>query len=156
MSENKHFVIDFDSTFTQVEALDVLGEISLASDPDKKKNLAEVEALTDKGMKGEISFRESLVERLRLLKANKNDLPALVENLSERVSSSFVRNREFFNDHHENIYIVSNGFKEFIVPIVEPYGVKPKNVFANTFEYDEEGNIAHFNYYSQRLLIILL
>ena len=55
MSENKHFVIDFDSTFTQVEALDVLGEISLANDPDKKKNLAEVEALTDKGMKGEIS-----------------------------------------------------------------------------------------------------
>ena len=146
MSENKHFVIDFDSTFTQVEALDVLGEISLANDPDKKKNLAEVEALTDKGMKGEMSFRESLVERLRLLKANKNDLPALVENLSERVSSSFVRNREFFNDHHENIYIVSNGFKEFIVPIVEPYGVKPKNVFANTFEYDEEGNIISFDH----------
>lgn len=146
MSENKHFVIDFDSTFTQVEALDVLGEISLANDPDKKKNLAEVEALTDKGMKGEISFRESLVERLRLLKANKNDLPALVENLSERVSSSFVRNREFFNDNHENIYIVSNGFKEFIVPIVEPYGVKPKNVFANTFEYDEEGNIVSFDH----------
>ncbi|UBZ07045.1 phosphoglycerate dehydrogenase [Salegentibacter mishustinae] len=146
MSENKHFVIDFDSTFTQVEALDVLGEISLEHDPDKKKNLAEVEALTDKGMKGEMSFRESLVERLRLLKANKNDLPALVENLSERVSSSFVRNREFFNDHHENIYIVSNGFKEFIVPIVEPYGVKPKNVFANTFEYDEEGNIVSFDH----------
>ncbi len=146
MSENKHFVIDFDSTFTQVEALDVLGEISLANDPDKEKNLAEVEALTDKGMKGEMSFRESLIERLRLLKANKNDLPALVENLSERVSSSFVRNREFFNDHHENIYIVSNGFKEFIVPIVEPYGVKPKNVFANTFEYDEEGNIISFDH----------
>jgi len=145
MSENKHFVIDFDSTFTQVEALDVLGEISLANDPDKQKNLDEVEALTDKGMKGEISFRESLVERIRLLKANKSDLPKLVENLSERVSSSFVRNREFFNDHHENIYIVSNGFKEFIVPIVEPYGVKPQNVFANTFEFDEDGEIVGFD-----------
>ncbi|PKD16613.1 3-phosphoglycerate dehydrogenase [Salegentibacter salinarum] len=145
MSENKHFVIDFDSTFTQVEALDVLGEISLANDPDKQKNLDEVEALTDQGMKGEISFRESLVERIRLLKANKSDLPKLVENLSERVSSSFVRNREFFNDYHENIYIVSNGFKEFIVPIVEPYGVKPENVFANTFEFDEEGEIVGFD-----------
>ena len=146
MSENKHFVIDFDSTFTQVEALDVLGEISLANDPDKNKNLAEVEALTDKGMKGEMSFRESLVERLRLLKANKSHLPDLVENLKERVSSSFVRNREFFNDYHENIYILSNGFKEFIVPIVAPYGVKPENVFANTFEYDEQGNIISFDH----------
>jgi D-3-phosphoglycerate dehydrogenase len=145
MSENKHFVIDFDSTFTQVEALDVLGEISLANDPDRKKNLDEVEALTDRGMKGEMSFRESLVERLRLLKANKDDLPKLVENLSEKVSSSFVRNREFFNDHHENIYIVSNGFKEFIIPIVEPYGVKPENVFANTFQFDEDGNIVGFD-----------
>ncbi|PRX44363.1 phosphoglycerate dehydrogenase [Salegentibacter salegens] len=145
MSENKHFVIDFDSTFTQVEALDVLGEISLANDPDKQKNLDEVEALTDKGMKGEISFRDSLVERIKLLKANKSDLPKLVENLSERVSSSFVRNREFFNDYHENIYIVSNGFKEFIVPIVEPYGVKPENVFANTFEFGEDGSIVGFD-----------
>ncbi|MBZ9631350.1 phosphoglycerate dehydrogenase [Salegentibacter sp. LM13S] len=145
MSENKHFVIDFDSTFTQVEALDVLGEISLANDPDKQKNLDEVESLTDKGMKGEISFRESLVERIRLLKANKSDLPKLVENLGKRVSSSFVRNREFFNDHHKNIYIVSNGFKEFIVPIVEPYGVKPENVFANTFEFNEDGDIVGFD-----------
>jgi D-3-phosphoglycerate dehydrogenase len=145
MSENKHFVIDFDSTFTQVEALDVLGEISLASDPNKKKNLEEVEALTDRGMKGEMSFRESLVERLKLLKANKSHLPDLVESLSASVSSSFVRNREFFNDHHENIYIVSNGFKEFIVPIVEPYGVKPENVFANTFQFDEDGDIVGFD-----------
>ena len=145
MSENKHFVIDFDSTFTQVEALDVLGEISLANHPDRKKNLDEVEVLTNRGMNGEISFRESLVERIRLLKANKSDLPKLIENLSERVSSSFVRNREFFKDHHENIYIVSNGFKEFIVPIVEPYGVKPENVFANTFEFDEDGEIIGFD-----------
>ncbi|SKB39869.1 D-3-phosphoglycerate dehydrogenase [Salegentibacter holothuriorum] len=145
MSENKHFVIDFDSTFTQVEALDVLGEISLANDPDRNKNLAEVEALTDKGMKGEMSFRESLVERLRLLKANKSHLPDLVTNLSERVSFSFVRNREFFNDNHENIYIVSNGFKEFIVPIVEPYGIKPENVFANTFQFNENGDIVGFD-----------
>ncbi|WP_037315109.1 phosphoglycerate dehydrogenase [Salegentibacter sp. Hel_I_6] len=146
MSENKHFVIDFDSTFTQVEALDVLGEISLTNDPDKQKNLNEVEALTDRGMKGEMSFRESLVERLRLLKANKEHLPDLVASLSEKVSSSFVRNREFFNDHHENIYIVSNGFKEFIVPIVEPYGIKPEHVFANTFEYDDDGNIVSFDH----------
>jgi len=145
MSEKKNFVIDFDSTFTQVEALDVLGEISLANHPDKKENLEAVEALTDKGMKGEMSFRESLVERLHLLKANKSHLPDLIENLSERISSSFVRNREFFEEYHENIYIVSNGFKEFIVPIVAPYGIKEENVFANTFVFDAAGEIVGFD-----------
>lgn len=141
----RHIVIDFDSTFTQVEALDVLGEISLAGDEDKEKNLKEVENLTDLGMKGEIDFRRSLEERLRLLKANKVHLPPLIENLKERVSSSFVRNRVFFEEYHENIYIISNGFKEFIVPIVEEYGVRPENVFANTFEFDENGKIVGFD-----------
>ena len=145
MSEKKNFVIDFDSTFTQVEALDVLGEISLAGNPEKEQNLKAVEELTDKGMKGEMSFRESLVERLRLLKANKKHLPDLVANLEDRVSSSFVRNREFFEEHHNNIYIVSNGFKEFIVPIVAPYGIKEENVFANTFIFDEDDNIVSFD-----------
>ncbi len=141
----RHFVIDFDSTFTRVEALDVLGEISLADDPEKDKNLKEVEELTNLGMKGELNLRESLVERLRLLKANKKHLEPLVESLSEKVSSSFRRNKEFFEEYQDNIYIVSNGFKEFIVPIVEKYGVAPENVFANTFEYDSAGNIIGFD-----------
>ncbi|WP_081212422.1 phosphoglycerate dehydrogenase [Salegentibacter sediminis] len=141
----RHIVIDFDSTFTQVEALDVLGEISLASDKEKEKNLREVESLTDLGMKGELDFRESLEERLRLLKAHEDHLQPLIENLKERVSSSFIRNRQFFEEYHENIYIISNGFKEFIVPIVEDYGVRPENVFANTFEFDEHGKIVGFD-----------
>ncbi|MGM0934203.1 MAG: phosphoglycerate dehydrogenase [Bacteroidota bacterium] len=141
----RHIVIDFDSTFTQVEALDVLGEISLARDEEKEKNLKEVENLTDLGMKGEIDFRKSLEERLQLLKAHEDHLPPLIENLRERVSSSFVRNRQFFEEYHENIYIISNGFKEFIVPIVKEYGVRPENVFANTFEFDQNGNIIGFD-----------
>ncbi len=141
----RHIVIDFDSTFTQVEALDVLGEISLIRDKEKEKNLKEVEHLTDLGMKGELDFRKSLVERLRLLKAHKDHLPPLIENLKKRVSSSFIRNRQFFEEYHENIYIISNGFKEFIVPIVEEYGVRPENVFANTFEFDETGKIVGFD-----------
>ncbi|MDR9457838.1 MAG: phosphoglycerate dehydrogenase [Salegentibacter sp.] len=141
----RHIVIDFDSTFTQVEALDVLGEISLARDEEKEKNLKEVENLTDLGMKGEIDFRKSLEERLQLLKAHEDHLPPLIENLRERVSSSFVRNRQFFEEYHENIYIISNGFKEFIVPIVKEYGVRPENVFANTFEFDQNGKIIGFD-----------
>lgn len=145
MENNRFFVIDFDSTFTQVEALDVLGEISLAGDPDREKNLEEVKNLTDRGMMGELSFRESLEKRLDLLKANKKHLDPLVETLKKKISSSFIRNRDFFEENKDNIYIISNGFKEFIVPIVRDYGVKEENVFANTFEFDENGNIAGFD-----------
>lgn len=145
MENKKHFIIDFDSTFTQVEALDILGEISLSNDKDKDKKLREVGDLTNLGMKGEISFRKSLEKRLELLEAHQHHLDPLVENLRQKVSSSFVRNKEFFSEFHEYIYIISNGFKEFIVPIVKEYGIKEKNVFANTFEFDGEGKIIGFD-----------
>ena len=141
----KHFVIDFDSTFTRVEALDVLGEISL-SDPDEKKHaLQRIKEITDLGMEGKISFRESLEERINLLKANKSHLPELVDRLSDQVSTSFIRNKEFVRKYAPNIYIVSNGFKDFIVPIVANYGIREDQVFANEFTYDKDDNIIGFN-----------
>src|SRR5690606_21654858 len=45
----------------------------------------------------------------------------------------------------DNNFIFSNGFKEFIVPIVKEYGIKEENVFANTFTFDESGNIVGFD-----------
>lgn len=145
MQTNRNFVIDFDSTFTQVEALDVLGEITLKTHAEKEEKLQKLAELTNSGMAGNLSFRESLVQRLELLNANKKDLPRLIDNLKSRVSKSFIRNREFFEENHENIFIISNGFKEFIVPIVEEFGVKAENVFANTFEFDAGGNIVGFD-----------
>lgn len=144
MSEQKHFIIDFDSTFTKVEALDVLAEIS-TKDTNKEEVEKEIKRITDEGMDGSMSLRDSLEERLKILKANKSHLPPLIDKLSNQVSKSFKRNREFIEKYNEHIYIVSNGFKDFITPIVTQYGIKPENVFANDFVYDEDGNIVGFN-----------
>ncbi|AUD05698.1 phosphoglycerate dehydrogenase [Spirosoma pollinicola] len=143
--EQTYYIIDFDSTFTKVEALDVLGEISLVGRPDRDDVLNEIKAITDRGMSGEISFTDSLVLRLNLLKAHKSQLPALVETLMGKISDSFQRNKQFLTENAETIYIVSNGFKEFIIPIVTSLGVRAENVFANTFELDENGAIVGFD-----------
>jgi len=144
MPATKNFIIDFDSTFTKVEALDVLAEIS-ADNSNKESIEKQIKELTDKGMDGAISLRDSLKARLEIIKANKSHLPLLIEKLSKQVSKSFQRNTEFIEKYKETIYIVSNGFKDFIVPIVTKFGIKPENVFANDFIYDEEGNIIGFN-----------
>ena len=65
--------------------------------------------------------------------------------LKARISKSFHRNEDFFRKHADQIYILSNGFKEFIVPIVTEYGVKPNHVYANTFEFDEQDRIVGFD-----------
>ena len=135
------FVIDFDSTFTKVEALDVLGEISLTGRPDRDAVLTQIKTITDLGMSGQLSLAESINRRLELLHAHRDHLPLLVETLKTKVSDSFQRNRDFLTENADHIYVISSGFKEFIVPIVTALGVKEDHVFANTFVYDDAGNI---------------
>ncbi|MFC3881089.1 phosphoglycerate dehydrogenase [Algoriphagus namhaensis] len=145
MPSPKRFIIDFDSTFTRVEALDILGEISLANDPKREEKLQAIKDITDRGMGGTVTFRESLEQRLDILKANKAQIQELVGSLRNYVSKSFERNQEFLRENAEDIYILSNGFKEFIIPIVSEYGIKPENVFANDFVFNDAGEITDFN-----------
>jgi len=145
MAQPKYYVIDFDSTFTQVEALDLLGEISLKHHPEKNNSLQEISRITDEGMAGNIPFRQSLEERIKLLKAHRSHLEPLIQDLKNSVSKSFRRNRDFLHNHADEIFIISNGFKDFIDPIVTDYGISTEHVYANTFEYDKEGYISGFD-----------
>ncbi|GAB5522343.1 MAG: hypothetical protein Roseis2KO_02150 [Roseivirga sp.] len=140
-----YFVIDFDSTFTKVEALDILGEISLTGHPEREERLQKIKDITDGGMDGSLSFRESLEQRIELLDANEKHLDELVSRLSKLVSKSVSRNRTFFEENATSTFIVSNGFKEFIVPVVTPYGIRAENVFANDMVFNAKGDIIDFN-----------
>lgn len=139
------FIIDFDSTFTQVEALDELARISLKNHPDREKIYEEIENLTNLSMEGKLSFTESLAARVKLLNANKGHLDLLVKHLKSKVSSSFQRNKAFFKKHADQVLIVSGGFKEFITPVVKQYHIKKSNIYANTFVFDEAGNIVGYD-----------
>jgi D-3-phosphoglycerate dehydrogenase / 2-oxoglutarate reductase len=145
MKLNKYFVIDFDSTFTKVEALDVLADISLKDHPDKEKRKKQIVDITNQGMDGSISFRESLEKRLNLLSPSKQHIEPLINVLRGKVSESFKRNREFFTNYSDNIYIISNGFREFIEPIVTEFGIKEENILANEFRFDTEGRVIGFD-----------
>lgn len=144
-SVEQHFVIDFDSTFTKVEALDILGEISLATHPEREQRLQHIEEVTNKGMAGEMSLRESLEARIGILDAHQSHLSELIDRLNQLVSKSISRNKDFFKANAANTFIVSNGFKEFIVPVVTKLGIRPEHVFANDFVFDDEGKIIDFN-----------
>src|SRR5690606_30540954 len=55
------------------------------------------------------------------------------------------RNKKFFKDRSDEVLIVSGGFKEFITPVVRPYGIKKENIYANTFVFDEKGKIIGYD-----------
>src|SRR6201996_5603154 len=142
---DQYFIIDFDSTFTQVEALDELARISLKNHPDREKIYKKIEDLTNASMEGKLSFTQSLQARVKLLQANREHLKQLVTHLKKKVSTSFSRNTIFFKNHADEVLIVSGGFKEFITPVVTEYHIKKENIYANTFEFDEEGNIIGYD-----------
>ena len=132
-------------TATKKFIMDILGEISLRDDPAKAEKLQSIKDITDQGMEGKLTFRESLVKRVEILNANKDQISELISELKKKVSDSFQRNKEFLLENRADIYIISNGFKDFVSPIVTSYGIKPENVFANEFVYDESGKIIGFN-----------
>lgn len=140
-TQKPYFIIDFDSTFTQVEAMEELAAISLKNDPDRELIIEKIRQLTDLAMDGKMPFPKSLKARIALLSAKKYHIQMLVNRLRKRVSVSFARNKNFFKAYQGQILIVSGGFKEFIEPVVKPYGVNPEQVFANTFLFDKKNNI---------------
>ena len=143
--DRKYYVIDFDSTFIKVETLDELCLVALEGKPEKDEVLAEIKRITDLGMEGKISLIESLTRRIELLKANKKHIFKVIEILKEQVSPSFVRNKKFLENHSDSIFIISNGFREIVEPVVGEYGIKANHVFANDFKYNSNGDIIGFD-----------
>jgi D-3-phosphoglycerate dehydrogenase len=136
-----YIIIDFDSTFTKVEGLDELAAIALNGHPERDSIVQQITDLTNKGMNGEMSFAQGLRERISLLKANISHIDELVAFLKTKVSDSFLRNKQFLTENTDQIFIVSSGFKEFIVPVATGLGIRADHVFANEFRFDANGNI---------------
>lgn len=146
MKQQNFYIIDFDSTFTQVEALDELARISLAKHPEREAIYQKIEDYTNLAMEGKLSFSESLAQRVKLLEANEEHLQKLIKHLKKKVSKSFSRNADFFKKHADEVLIVSGGFKEFITPVVSQYHIKKENIYANTFVTTGDGKIIDYDH----------
>ncbi len=143
--DNKFFIIDFDSTFVTIEALDTLADIVLEDNPQKEQISQQIKGITQLGMEGKISFTQSLEKRLALFAADKTQIEKLVSVLKKSITPSILRNKSFFKKNGDRIYIISGGFTEYIVPIVTQFGIPAKNVLANTFIFDKKGNVLGFD-----------
>ena len=144
-AEPLKIVIDFDSTFTKVEGLDELARIALQGNPKQAEIVGKIKDITDQGMVGAYSFADSLRDRVALLPANRSHVDQLIVFLKGKISESFKRNKDFLEENAAQILIVSSGFKDFIVPVVNEMGIPAENVYANTFTYDADGNITGYD-----------
>ena len=134
-------IIDFDSTFIKDETLDEISNL-LSSDNDLKQKIVQI---TDQAMEGKLDFSEALKERVSLLDSHQNQIQEIINILRNRVSESFLRNKNKIRSIKDRIYIVSGGFKEIIIPIVRDFGINENHVFGNDFTYNDKGFVIGIN-----------
>nr|WP_313105044.1 phosphoglycerate dehydrogenase [Brevundimonas sp.] len=135
------FIFDFDSTLVRIETLEALAEIALSDAPDSAAKKAEIAALTDQAMTGQVDFGTALRRRLELLALTRGHVEALTDRILDEASASIRRNVDFFERHAERVYILSGGFREVIAPLAARLGIAADHVLANDLIYDDEGRV---------------
>ena len=135
MHPNFSLILDFDSTIINTESIDCLSKIVLNRTDIDTQIQKKINEITNKGMNGEITFENSLNQRLSLLKINKNHIKALSLEVSKNFDDTFINNLVFFESIIDNVYIVSSGFKEVIEFAFKSISNKRWNIFANDLDY---------------------
>lgn len=131
-----NFIFDFDSTLVKTESLNDIINLSLNNDKEK---MEEIDNITKMGMEGIITFKESLERRLNLSIITKN----MIENITNKITKDITDGMlEFIfklkQYKNVNIFIVSGGFTEMIIPTANILGIPDKNIFANKFILSNE------------------
>lgn len=141
MTEPITYVFDFDSTLVRIETLEVLADIALAGAPDAAAIRAEVGALTDQAMAGELPFGEALRRRLALLPLTRTHVAELAARILDEGTPSVRRNLRFFRENAGRIIILSGGFREIIAPLAAHLHVPAEQVLCNDLIYDADGRV---------------
>jgi D-3-phosphoglycerate dehydrogenase len=134
-----HFIFDFDSTFARGEMLEQLAALALQGAPGREATQARIAELTRMAMEGRMGYVDSLQARLALIPARRAHLDMLITQVRNDITPSFRRNHVFLREQADRIYIVSNGFREVLVPIAADFGIAESHVFGNSLRFDAEG-----------------
>ncbi len=142
--DKQYFIIDFDSTIIQTEGFDELAKIVLKNNPQKDSVLKKIQEFTAKGMEGKIGFQESLQKRISLLKINKSHIQNVTKILKRKISPSVLRNKKFFKNYKDSVYLITGGFIEYVEPIANKLGIPRNHILANSFRFDKKGTVLGF------------
>lgn len=121
---------DMDSTLIQTECIDELA--------DRAGVGAEVRAITESAMRGEIDFKESFTRRVTLLKGLDS---SVLEDIATKMPITEGVDRLMFvlKSCGYKIAILSGGFTYFGEYLQRKYGID--YVYANELEIDEDGKL---------------
>src|SRR3990172_11592457 len=86
-----------------------------------------------------MSMAEGIALRIELASAHRKHVDSII------LTPSIKRNRLFFKNYRSQSFVLSNGFQEFIGPVLETLGLNPHHLFANTLIFDDRGYVIGFD-----------
>lgn len=125
-------VFDCDSTLSSLEGIDELAALAGVR--------AEVEALTNQAMNGDVPLEAVYGKRLELIRPGRADLAqiareylaTLVPGARETIAALQARGIE--------VAIVSGGLRDALLPLAKALGIDEANLFAVPLEFDGNGD----------------
>ena len=131
---------DVDCTVTNGDALDDLGEFLGVGD--------KVRDLTNAAMDGNMDLDEALQKRLDIMEPTVEKLVAYAKsNPAEgRLVPGIRRLIEELHARNVEVFLISGGFRELVLPVADAINIKRENIFANRFVYMADDEIAENGY----------
>lgn len=128
---------DVDSTVCCDEAID-----ELAKYVGKSKEVSEI---TRKAMLGGANFREALAKRLEIIQPNTKILTQYLANHPPRLTDHIEELVARLHKLGVDVYLISGGFDDIIVPTADLLNIPVKNIFANSLKFYYDGSYAGFD-----------
>ncbi|XP_065289803.1 phosphoserine phosphatase isoform X1 [Dermacentor albipictus] len=128
---------DVDSTVCMDEAIDELARFS-----GREKEVAE---LTNKAMRGGMTFKEALELRLELIQPTARMLQEYIEQNPPRLSVGIEELVAQLQSRGVAVYLVSGGFRSIIEGVADEIGIPRKNIFANQIKFYFNGEYAGYD-----------
>ena len=131
---------DVDCTVTKEDALDKLGDFLGVGD--------QVRALTNAAMDGGMDLDEALQKRLDIMKPTIEKLVAYAKNspAEERLVPGIKNLIKELQARNVEVFLISGGFRELILPVADLLGIPRSNIFANRFVYMSDDTLGPEGY----------
>jgi len=128
---------DCDSTLSEIEGIDVLAERSGCG--------AEMAALTNAAMNGEVSLESVYAQRLNLIKPDHQAIDWLADLYIERMVQGVEEVFQQLHSQGKQVHIISGGLKPAILPLAKKLQVNASCVHAVEVLFANNGDYLDFN-----------
>ncbi|MDR0571940.1 MAG: HAD-IB family phosphatase [Rickettsiales bacterium] len=139
------FVIDFDSTFIELESIEMLFKLALRRNSRRVKLSRLLSELDKQLIQKKIDFQTNFEKKIEILKliTKKQYLEQMGLFLNSKASEDIKKIVDFARKHKRKIMVFSNSFNEILEPVMKANHIDV--YFSNKLIYNQDGYIIDYD-----------